>query len=98
VRPRTLSPMVTDDYRSLPKGSVRPVTEKPASCGQKWDKRTDSQMQLRNDLVDVSPASNGGWPSALAPAPERSPCSLAFAGPALDCRCLRVPLPRGPFP
>ena len=30
VRPGTASPMVTDDYRALPKGSVRPVSGQPA--------------------------------------------------------------------
>src|SRR5208337_5262758 len=35
VRPGGARPMVTDDYRGLPKGSVRPVLEKLQLCFQK---------------------------------------------------------------
>ncbi len=37
VRPGTLSPMVTDDYRGLPKGRVRPVPEKLRLLLPEWE-------------------------------------------------------------
>src|SRR5208283_3022847 len=40
VRPGTRSPTVTDDYRGLPKGSVRPVPERIRYPLPEWEQTT----------------------------------------------------------
>src|ERR1019366_1104160 len=110
VRLGRVSPMVTDDYRGSPKGSVRPVTEKPASRFQNRSKKTlprcRTATRCQRDRAQTNAARRrrrasfglkAGWPSAPALPPETSLCPLAFAGRVLDCQSLRARLPRGPF-
>src|SRR5208282_774273 len=97
VRPPTLSSMVTDDYRGLPKGSVRPVPEKNASRLHHGAATVPTRRAALWGNAHSKLGLNGGVPSVPARPPEISPCPLAFAGPALDCLYLRGRLPRRPF-
>src|SRR5258708_28685972 len=46
VRPGRVSPMVTDDYQGLPKGSVRPVFGKIRSLLPEWEQRRRPDARL----------------------------------------------------